>query len=286
MRLHIFSHNLFSALPAIVIASLALLTACHTGGDTSEFNKIGRESQEESSSIPSEAKSNISQTQKTRVDAQPNDNPEDDILSVKEILAKYKGSIKSGPRYHDRIRINSIGRLADVFNDSNYVQLMYANALGIKPIHSLKDAWHTRRPMIHIKSNEYYLVDSLTHSLPFLVPEAALLLKRVSANFIDSLGARGADGYRVKVTSLLRTPSTVKRLRRVNVNATDSSTHQFGTTFDLSYVKFACSDTTRTINEEDLKNLLGEVLLDLRNSGRCLVKFERKTGCYHVTATR
>ena len=66
------------------------------------------------------------------------------------------------------------------------------------------------------------------------------------------------------VTSLLRTPYTVKRLRRVNRNATDSSTHQFATTFDISYRRFHCLDSTRTVNEEDLKNLLGEVLLDLR----------------------
>ncbi len=78
----------------------------------------------------------------------------------------------------------------------------------------------------------------------------------------------------------------MRRLRRVNVNASDSSTHKFGTTFDLSYVKFHCLDTTRTIHDGDLKNLLAEVLLDMRTAGRCLVKFERKTGCFHITAIK
>ena len=245
--LHSFQLNpcrLILPLAAVFMA----LAACSGGEDTSEFDSLAAgavapaTTVDESSSSPA------------------------DIPAVSDIMKKY--TIKQGPRYHDRLHINSVGRLAEVFNDSNYAH-----------------AYHTTRPMVHIVSNEYYLVDSLTHSLPFLVPEAARLLKRIGANFIDSLGSRGADGYRIKVTSLLRTPATVKRLRRVNVNATDSSTHQFGTTFDLSYVKFACSDSTRTINEEDLKNLLAEVLFDLRNEQACMVKFERKTGCFHITTT-
>jgi hypothetical protein len=32
--------------------------------------------------------------------------------------------------------------------------------------------------------------------------------------------------------------------------------------------------------------LLGEVLRDLRNQGRCLVKYEYKTACFHITAIR
>ncbi len=257
---------------------LAMICACSTGGDSSEFDALGKGQHDGAGSVAGNPMPALA-------DVTPNDRPEDDIPSVKDILAKYRGKIKTGPRSNDRLRINSVGRLADVFNDSNRNQYLYAEALGISPIHSLADAYHARRPLIHIKSNEYYFVDSLTHSMPFLVPEAALLLKRIGANFIDSLGSRGADGYRIKVTSLLRTPTTVKRLRRVNVNATDSSTHQFGTTVDISYVNFACADSTRTINQEDLKNLLAEVLRDLRATQSCLVKYERKTGCFHLTVT-
>lgn len=187
------------------------------------------------------------------------------------------------PRYNARIKVNNIGRLSDVFNDSNRYHYDIAKRLGIEPITDLSKAWNTRRPLVHITSNDHYLVDSLVHSLPFLVPEAAALLDTIGRNFIDSLHQRGGDGYTIKVTSLLRTPSTVKRLRRVNVNASDSSTHQFGTTFDLSYVKFNCLNPNRTIHDGDLKNLLAEVLLDLRMQNRCLVKYERKTGCFHIT---
>lgn len=193
--------------------------------------------------------------------------------------------IKPGPRFHERIHINRIGPLAKVFNDSNKYQYAAAERLGLRPLTSLGLAYFTSRPIVEVQSNQFYTVDSLKHSFPYLVPEAEKLLRDIGGNFIDSLARRGADSYRIIVTSLLRTPHTVKRLRRVNRNAVDSSTHQFGTTFDISWARFHSLDSTRTINEEDLKNLLAEVLLDLRNQKRCLVKYER-TGCFHITATR
>lgn len=193
--------------------------------------------------------------------------------------------IKQGERHNDRIRVNNIGPLRQVFNDSNKYHYAVAEKIGISPISGVEDAYFTRRPLVKINSCQWYEVDSLTHSMPFLVPEAARLLEKIGRNFIDSLASRGADGYRIKVTSVLRTPHTVKRLRRVNRNATDSSTHQFATTFDLSYSKFHCLDSSRTIHDGDLKNLLAEVLRDLREQGKCLVKFERHSPCFHITAT-
>lgn len=183
----------------------------------------------------------------------------------------------------NRIRVRNIGRLPEIFNDSNHVQMKSARRLGIEPVTSLASSYFIRRPIIHIKSNDFYKVDTLSHSLPFLVPEAAVLLHDIGSNFIDSLSKRGADGYKIRVTSLLRTPDTVKSLRKVNINASDSSTHQFATTFDISYIKFHPCSPSRAIEQEDLKNLLAEVLLDLRDEQRCYVKYEKKTGCFHVT---
>lgn len=183
------------------------------------------------------------------------------------------------------IKVRNLGPLGKVFNDSNLLQLQAARSLGIDPVCDLSSAYFMKRPIVKVESNSYYQIDSLRHSIPYLVPEAAILLEEIGKNFIDSLSNRGGDSYRIKVTSLLRTPETVGKLRRVNVNATDSSTHQYATTFDLSYSNFYCLDENRQINQGDLKNLLAEVLYDLRQQGRCLVKFERKTGCFHVTVT-
>lgn len=203
-------------------------------------------------------------------------------------VAEAKSGVKAHHERHgNRIHVNNIGPLYKVFNDSNYRHYAFAEKIGIKPVGSLAEAYFTSRPLIHIQSCDLYQVDSLTHSVPFLVPEAADLLAYLGRNFQDSLRTRGDSGdTRFIVTSLLRTPQSVKRLRRVNRNATDSSTHKFATTFDISWSRFAHADTLHPIHEGDLKNLLGEVLRDARDAGRCLVKFERKTACYHVTATK
>lgn len=142
--------------------------------------------------------------------------------ATQNTAAAHSAGIKKGPRHNDRIRVNNIGHLREVFNDSNKYQYAHAERIGIEPISDLYFAYHTRRPLRHITTCDLYKVDSLTHSLPFLVPEAARLLEDIGRNFIDSLASRGADGYRIKVTSLLRTASSVRRLRRVNVNASDS----------------------------------------------------------------
>lgn len=179
-----------------------------------------------------------------------------------------------------------VGPLRKTFNDSNYVHVAEASRLGIAPITDLQSAWEVERPLVEIVSCREYFVDELTHSYPFLVPEAAELLSEIGSRFNDSLASRGGGNYRIKVTSVLRTPATVRRLRRVNVNATEESAHQFGTTFDISFSKFICDSVGVNRTFEDLKNLLAEVLYDLRSEGRCYVKYEVKQSCFHITAKR
>lgn len=184
-----------------------------------------------------------------------------------------------------RFRVKPLGPLRKVFNDSNHVHLAAAREIGIKPVHTDADILALKRPLVKIASCPQYYLDNLTHSFPYLVPEAATLLHDIGQAFNDSLAARGGGNYRMKVTSLLRTPVTVKKLRRVNVNATSESTHNFGTTFDISYSKFIYDGPgapSRTF--EDLKNLLAEVLDDMRRAGRCYIKFEYKQSCFHITA--
>lgn len=202
--------------------------------------------------------------------------PENNEFSENKLSPVSSGKVRS-------IKVRNIGSIANVFNDSNYVQLQSALANGIEPITSLRSAYFMKNPIVKVTSNENYHIDTLRHSLPYLIPQAAELLNDIGRNFKDSLQKRGGDSYIIKVTSLLRTPESVGKLRRVNVNATDSSTHQYATTFDISYTNFYCLDENRQINQGDLKNLLAEVLKDLKDQGRCYVKFERKTACFHIT---
>lgn len=183
-----------------------------------------------------------------------------------------------------RLRVAHIGPLRTAFNDSNYLHLQAAQTLGIDPVADDADIWQLRRPLVEIVSCAEYFVEPPTHSYPYLVPEAARLLKDIGRAFNDSLQSRGGGDYRIKVTSMLRTPLTVRRLRRVNGNAVEESTHSYGTTFDISYSKFICDNADaphRTF--EDLKNLLGEILYYFRARGRCYVKYEFRQSCFHIT---
>lgn len=223
----------------------------------------------------------LEQNEPTAAETDTADLPDADDAEPSDTLPAQVSPARPG-----RIKIITHGPLAKVFNDSNHQQLVHARRIGIDPLENLADAYFTRRPIIEVKTNNLYTVDTLTHSVPFLVPEAEKLLRDIGKNFIDSLKSRGAGGYKIITTSLLRTPRHVRKLRRVNVNATEASTHQFATTFDISYRRFERTDSTQFVCEEDLKNLLGEVLYDLRAQGRCMVKYERKTPCFHITAIR
>jgi len=194
--------------------------------------------------------------------------------------------VDAGPVYHKLKLSPKVGNLARQFNDMQKDHLKYAERLGISPIETLNDAWQVSRPLEKIESGDDFEVDELTHSHPYLVPEAASLLHDVGRRFNDSLMARGGGNYRIKVTSALRTLESVNRLKKRNINSLNRSAHLFGTTFDVSYVKFPCDSITVARTDGDLKNLLAEILLDLRSEGRCLVKYERKQGCFHITATR
>ena len=199
-------------------------------------------------------------------------------------LNRYEAHFDSMPAGGRKMHINSVGPLRRVFNDSNYLHIAAARSVGVSPISGVADAWRAGAALSRLKSCPEYYLDNLTHSLPYLVPQAHRLLTDIGAAFRDSLEARGGGDYRIKVTSVLRTPSLVKRLRRRNRNAVDTSAHLFGTTFDISYAKFICDNPATPRTQEDMKNLLAEVVFAMRSQGRCYVKYEHKQACFHITA--
>lgn len=175
------------------------------------------------------------------------------------------------------------------FNDLNDVQLATAKKIGIRPIATREDAEHIKGRLLEIQACERYGLDSLTHSIPFLIPQAVALLDTIGVNFLDSLEAKGLNPNRVVVTSVTRTRQDVKRLRQRNTNASENSCHFYGTTFDLSWRRFEKVEDPdgrplQDVSADTLKLVLSEVLRDLRKAERCYVKYELKQGCFHITA--
>lgn len=177
------------------------------------------------------------------------------------------------------------------FGDLNEKHLNVAQAIGIRPLASREEAEAMKGELQHIVTNDLYVVDSLTHSIPYLIPGAAVLLDTIGYNFLDSLTAKGLNPNKVVITSVLRTKDDVKRLRRRNGNASENSAHFYGTTFDVSWKRFQKVEDEdgrplQDVSADTLKLVLSEVLRDLKQKDKCYVKYELKQGCFHITARK
>ena len=173
------------------------------------------------------------------------------------------------------------------FGDLNDQQLVAAQSIGIRPASSRKAVEAMKGKLVHLEDNEYYILDSLTHSLPYLVPKASELLTHIGSNFLDSLKAKGLNPNEIIVTSVLRTLDDVRKLRHHNGNASEKSAHFYGTTFDVSWKRFEKIEEDRPmqdVSSDTLKLVLSEVLRDFRKADKCYVKYELKQGCFHITA--
>lgn len=192
-------------------------------------------------------------------------------------------------RLNEPCNIRGVVSYKRSFPDLNDKHLEVAKAVGIRPLEDREEAESMKEKLTHITDNEFYVVDSLTHSIPYLVPRASALLDTIGSNFLDSLAAKGLNPNQVIVTSVLRTQSDVKRLRRRNGNASANSAHCFGATFDVSWKRFKKVEDEdgrplQDVGSDTLKLVLSEVLRDLRQAEKCYIKYELKQGCFHITA--
>lgn len=246
----------------IVVCSLGAIVACK-GGD-SKFSDAGVAGQDNSANREKRGFAREYASVRPLSDAEWRDG---DYLNFDSAFTIASGS--------DMVRI---------FNDSNKYQYAAAERIGLDPIVGIGDAYFTRRPLVKIATCTNYQLDSLTHSMPYLVPEAAQLLDTIGARFRARVKKMGGGDCRIRVTSVLRSGFSVKKLRRINRNATDSSTHKLGTTFDISYARFD-QLSGPPLPDGTLKVALANVLLELRKEKKCMVKYERKSPCFHISAT-
>ena len=174
----------------------------------------------------------------------------------------------------------------ECFNDSNATQLIAAEANGIRPAETREEIMKLVRKglLTDISTSPYYIIEDLTHSMPYLVPKAQLLLNTIGINFVDSLHSKGYPLHIPVITSVLRTASDIQNLQQGNINSVTNSCHCYGTTIDITYNRFVpLEGTDLTRYDNNLKKVLAEVLYDLRAEDRCYVKYERLQACFHLT---
>lgn len=196
-----------------------------------------------------------------------------------------------GPIENHPVRIYDV-KFSREFNDLNDVQLQAAQAIGVPPVADRDAAEHLRSRLVKLEDTDTYVIDSLTHSIPYLVPQAKELLDRIGRNFQDSLSSKGLNPNKLVVTSVLRTEADVAKLRKRNLNASENSTHRYGTTFDLSYWRYVKVPELRgrpyqDVPPEYLRAVLSQVLKDLHDQrGVCYIKYEKKQNCFHITVAQ
>ena len=172
------------------------------------------------------------------------------------------------------------------FNDMQMKQHAVASVIGLsRPPRDRDDAASMRKQLVEIKTNDNYIVDSLTHSVPFLIPSAKHELDSIGEEWADILRRNNLPHYQFYVTSVLRTQEDIKYLQKSgNINSVTQSCHCYGTTFDLAYMRYNKVTRTRDyMHEDNLKLVLGQVLLNHQRAGKIFVKYEAKQSCFHVT---
>ena len=193
-----------------------------------------------------------------------------------------------GPIENHPVRIYDVN-FSREFNDLNDTQLAVAQAIGVPPVADREAAERIKSRLVKLEDTDTYVIDSLTYSIPYLIPSAKSLLDDIGRVFQDSLSSKGLNPYKLVVTSVLRTEDDVARLRKGNINATENSTHRYGTSFDLSYWRYVKIPDLRGRPYEDvppeyLRAVLSQVLKDFHDTpNTCFVKYERQQNCFHVT---
>lgn len=196
---------------------------------------------------------------------------------------RWDNPILDMPDPNTKLRYERLTRPNEIFNDSNFVHWAEAERIGIEPLTDTRSHLNTRRQLVKLASCEDFYVEPLTYSRPYMIPEGVAMVHEIGRRFRDTVLARGGGKYRIKVTSVLRTPEGIRKLRRSNRNAIDSSVHQMATTIDITYARFAFDSSANTHSAEDLKGVLSEILRDMRNEGKCWIKYEQKQPCFHIT---
>lgn len=277
----------FTKYTIILFLSIFLLAGCHT---SSNFEKQQREKEKIERRMRKIAEKRARKEAKKR-EKEERKAAKKRKKKGKETETEYREETRIIERY-EMEGTTFMDRKAAVrsqfhFKDHNTTSVEMAKKIGIEPCDTREEAERKVKKLNYIESNRYYLVDNLTHSIPYLGDGASDLLYDIGKRFQKKLKKLGYREHRIIVTSILRTREDIARLQKVNGNSVKNSAHLYGTTFDLSYSRFNRIDMEgNMVDNTTMANILGEVLSELRDEGRCRVIFERNQHCFHIMSTR
>ena len=190
--------------------------------------------------------------------------------------------------------------------DANAEQISRARQMGINRSVKLESNIAAEKLVELEDTTELWALHNLNFSVPYVTPSARSMITEIGRRFQARLDSLGVPQYRIVITSALRTPDKQAALRRVNSNASKiESAHEFGTTVDIAYRRFAApvdaspipADTIRRLADSvlvktanlrsaELQAVLGRVIREMQQEGKLLVMMERRQTVYHITVAR
>jgi hypothetical protein len=212
-----------------------------------------------------------------------------------------------------RVRMLTPEERGALRRDGNERQIARASQLGVARPADVEGLVRSGDLVRLPDSTRFWVVRPLRYSEPYATPDVEALLFEIGERFHAHLDSLGVPPFRLEVTSVLRTPDRQAALRRVNRNAsTGVSAHEFGTTIDIAYRRYAAPTVegigrihARSLHDPALRELrdsllveeaamrgaelqavLGRVLRELREEGKILVYMEHGQTVYHMTVNR
>jgi len=139
--------------------------------------------------------------------------------------------------------------------------------------------------LIKITNSDFFIIDNLTHSYPYLTEDGENLLNNIGEGFNSKIANSDLKHSKFIVTSLTRTTESIKRLSEINGNAVKDSPHLYGECFDISYIRFSnLFVKLKPCHIEYLKETLAGVIYELKKNKECWAITEYQQYCFHVVS--
>ena len=197
----------------------------------------------------------------------------------------------------------------------NTAHVTQARALGVRVVsRAAADSLLAAGRLVQLEDSTHHWIVRRGTSPAYVVPHLRTLLEVLGGRFQERLAGMGLPPYRLEVTSALRTSERQQELRRSNANAAAGvSSHEFGTTVDLSYAAFAppadppgeiltglpmefaphlerivdlALESVSARKSRELGAIFSQVLREAQAEGLALVIYERQQTVYHLTVAR
>lgn len=158
----------------------------------------------------------------------------------------------------------------------NHLYAAEGNGFGM-----IENEYHIRklindRNLVLINQGPGYEVMALTHSYPYITPRSKIILEELGLAFQQLTNEKSF----FTLTSVTRTPEQQEKLRKRNRNATSGvSSHSYGVSFDISYIRFNGKKGGNRKAQKNLETILNEFL----DADKIFFIKERNQRCYHIT---